>query len=136
MIIKFLIGRVCMEQKIVVSGVLLRDGQALVVRRSMDEKFLPGYFELPGGKVDFGEDVFVALSREFEEEVGFSVEVGEFIRTFSYVTGTRHTVELVFYVHGEGDVTLSEAHSEYAWVSSLDVEVSDEVLATLKKVFE
>lgn len=137
MIIKFLIDTLCMEQKIVMSGVLLRDGQALVVRRSMDKKFLPGSFEFPGGKVDFGEDAFTALSREFEEEVGFSVEVGEFIRTFSYVTGTRHTVELVFYVNGTGDVTLSSAHSEYARVNTSEgFERGDEIGKTLRMIFE
>ena len=43
----------------VVSG----DEKVLLLRRSKKEKFLPGYFELPGGKVDFGENPEKALER-------------------------------------------------------------------------
>jgi len=127
--------RIGMEQKIVVSGVLVHNGKALLVRRSASETFLAGYYEFPGGKVDFGESVQEALVREFSEEVGLTIEVGEFLRSFSYVTGTRHTVELVFFVHGSGEVKLSDAHDDYKWVSGADVKCSDEIRKSLEMVF-
>jgi 8-oxo-dGTP diphosphatase len=36
-----------------------------------------GYYKLPGGGVDPGEDVIEALHREVLEEIGYEVEIGE-----------------------------------------------------------
>ncbi|WP_051272019.1 NUDIX domain-containing protein [Shimazuella kribbensis] len=58
-----------MIQKVVSTGFLMKDNKVLVIQRSQKEKFLPGYYELPGGKVDFGEDPAEALAREFREEL-------------------------------------------------------------------
>lgn len=109
-------------QKIVVSGFLYHQGKVLVIQRSLAETFLPGFFELPGGKVDFGEDPSDALKREFREEVSLDVSVTGPYRTFSYVSdeGRRHTVEIVYFVRldsNEITVRLSPAHTSYQWVN-------------------
>jgi ADP-ribose pyrophosphatase YjhB (NUDIX family) len=38
-------------------------------RRALTKKFLPGVFELPGGHIDFGEDIVVGLKREIMESL-------------------------------------------------------------------
>lgn len=53
---------------------LSKDGKALVMRKSS------GLFDLPGGKVEAGEDLFKALKREMEEEAGLKA------KHFSFVT--------------------------------------------------
>lgn len=54
-------------------GVLLRaDGQLLLTTRPPG-KVYAGYWELPGGKVEAGEDLASALRRELQEEVGITV---------------------------------------------------------------
>lgn len=108
-------------QKIVVTGFLINKGKVLAVKRSEKETFLPGYFELPGGKIDFGETSEEALQREFREEVGIETKVGKPYRTFSYVSGDgdRHTIEIVYLVtpvEENPEITLSEAHTESQWV--------------------
>ena len=72
----------------------------MLIRRSQSETFLPGMYELPGGKVVFGETPRNALVREFREETQIDINVVEPIREFSYTSdnGWRHTVELVFRV--------------------------------------
>lgn len=55
-------------QKITVAGFLCVDDKVLVIRRSEKETYLTGYYELPGGKVDFGEHPKISLEREFLEE--------------------------------------------------------------------
>ncbi len=49
------------------------DGRILIAKRP-DDKHQGGLWEFPGGKVEEGEAVQVALSRELHEELGITVE--------------------------------------------------------------
>lgn len=54
-------------------GILLRpDGRILLGQRP-DDKPWPGWWELPGGKIEAGESVLQALARELDEELGIRV---------------------------------------------------------------
>jgi len=64
-----------MPEKIidVAVGVLLRpDGTVLLGNRPADKPW-PGWWELPGGKLEPGESVLQALTRELKEEIGITV---------------------------------------------------------------
>ena len=62
------------EKRIVVVGAaLLRDGRLLAARRSAPPE-LAGRWELPGGKVEPGEEPEDALVRELREELGVDAE--------------------------------------------------------------
>jgi 8-oxo-dGTP diphosphatase len=135
-----------MIQKVVSTGLLMKDDKVLVIQRSEREKFLPGYYELPGGKVDFGEDPAEALAREFKEEVDLDVKVGNPYHTFSYISenGNRHTVEILYKVSLADEMTkpnikLSEDHSDSKWVGLDQLEqlqLSDEIKSCIKKGFQ
>ena len=76
-------------------GVILRqDGKVLLGDRPMDKPW-PGWWELPGGKIEPGESVIGALGRELNEELGIEV-----VRANLWVTYIHHypttTVRLVF----------------------------------------
>jgi 8-oxo-dGTP diphosphatase len=54
-------------------GVLIdRDGRFLLTSRP-DGKVYAGYWEFPGGKVEAGESIEVALRRELQEELGITI---------------------------------------------------------------
>jgi mutator protein MutT len=55
-----------------VGGVVVRDGQALLIRRGKPP--LLGRWMIPGGTVEVGETLVEALVREMEEETGLRVE--------------------------------------------------------------
>jgi 8-oxo-dGTP diphosphatase len=57
---------------VVVGAALLRDGKVLVAQRAHPPA-LAGLWELPGGKVEPGEDEQAALVRECREELGVEV---------------------------------------------------------------
>lgn len=66
------------EQVIVVASAIIRDGRVLLARRTQPPS-TAGHWEPPGGKVEPGETDSEALRREIMEELGVSIEVGEFI---------------------------------------------------------
>jgi 8-oxo-dGTP pyrophosphatase MutT (NUDIX family) len=65
-----------------VYGILLDNHQRLLVS---DEFIRGGYFtKLPGGGLEFGEGTRDCLKREFMEETGLSVNIGDHIYTTDY----------------------------------------------------
>ena len=55
-------------------GVLLNDNREVLVALRPAQSHQGGLWEFPGGKVEEGESVEHALNREFEEELGISVQ--------------------------------------------------------------
>ena len=55
-------------------GVLLNDDHEVLIALRPAESHQGGLWEFPGGKVEEGESVECALAREFEEELGISVQ--------------------------------------------------------------
>ncbi|MDI3423507.1 (deoxy)nucleoside triphosphate pyrophosphohydrolase [Streptomyces luteolus] len=64
------------ERILVVGGALYAEGRLLAARRSAPAH-LAGRWELPGGKVEPGEDPEQALVRELREELGVEVKLVE-----------------------------------------------------------
>ncbi|MGH8867998.1 MAG: (deoxy)nucleoside triphosphate pyrophosphohydrolase [Actinomycetes bacterium] len=62
--------------RVVGAAILDRDGRLLAAQRSGPPD-LAGRWELPGGKVEPGEDEQAALVRECREELGVEVRLGE-----------------------------------------------------------
>src|SRR5688572_22214989 len=56
----------------------------------------------PGGGIEFGESVPAALEREFLEETGLHIRIGEFLFVCELVAPPLHSVELFFRVTPSG----------------------------------
>ena len=93
-----------------IKGVLLIDGNVLLVRNDRGE------WELPGGRVEPGEDHAETLMREFTEELSLEVAVAERIDSYLFeVIPDRH-VFIVSYgctLAGEFRPQLSDEHNEH-----------------------
>ena len=61
---------------LVACAIIQKDGKVFIARRKPD-KSQGGKWEFPGGKVENGESIKECLVREFEEEFGVILEVGE-----------------------------------------------------------
>jgi 8-oxo-dGTP diphosphatase len=64
----------------VVCGVIQNARGRFLACLRPEGKHLGGKWEFPGGKVDPGESHEAALSRELQEELGISVQVGQALR--------------------------------------------------------
>ena len=54
------------------------------------------FWSPPGGGVEFGETVIEAVKREFKEETGLIVEVGEMLFMNEFIQPPLHAIELFF----------------------------------------
>lgn len=113
-------------------------------KRAETKKFLPGAFELPGGHIDFGEDIVEGLKREIAEEFGMQVGIGDPFGAFTYSNPIKgsHSVEVVYFakfIDPIENVQLnSEDHSEYKWLSEEEIDtdtISGEEYKNIKEGF-
>lgn len=80
-----------------VCGVCIENEQILLVcHRPILGK--NDYWCPPGGGVDAGETAEEALKREFLEETGYKIEVGQLLMTKEFVQAPLHAIELYFSV--------------------------------------
>ncbi len=100
-----------------IAGIIRRQGKFLVGLR-LPTGEMGSRWEFPGGKVDPGEDPHQSIIREFREEMGVTVSIGEKIATVHF-TNRGGEVELSAYeVFMEEDSPrfLTE-HVSVDWVS-------------------
>ena len=94
-------------------------GQILIVKRSSTDPYHAGTWDLPGGRLEPGEDVTGAVKRETQEEVGIGLREPKLIFATSDMRGDV-TKTWVFYseeVPPQWDsVELSDEHDEYKWI--------------------
>lgn len=97
-------------------------------RRAATKKFLPGVYEIPGGHIDFGEDIVEGLKREIEEEFDQQIAVGDPFASFTYTNEIKgsHSIEVVYFAKFKNDVTEitlhPEDHSEYGWFAENELD--------------
>jgi 8-oxo-dGTP diphosphatase len=102
--------------------------KVFLAQRAMTKKFLPGVFEIPGGHIDFGEDVQAGLKREVREELHKDITLGGAFSAFTYMNEVKgaHAIEVTFFaefVGGLDDYILHpDDHMAAGWFSEGEFE--------------
>jgi len=127
-------------KKAVNNIIINQDGKILIIKRATrKEKAYPGLWDLPGGGVEEGETLQEAGTREAMEEIGIKIKPSQ---DYFYV---YHYKDKDLYVYGiisetnSTNVTLSEAHTDFKWISKdeyKNFEYTPSVGATIKEFFE
>lgn len=81
--------------RIRVCGLLYREDKLLLIKHQMDDYYL---WAPPGGGIEFGESVEETLRREFKEETGLVVEIGDFLFLTEHLKPPLHAIELFYQV--------------------------------------
>ena len=92
-----------------IKGVCLVGAKVVLLKNERDE------WELPGGRLEAGEDPVPALKRELEEELGIAGEIGDLLDCWRYpVLPTREVLIVTFGVlpMAERELQLSNEHTE------------------------
>lgn len=105
------------------------DGQKLfMAKRALTKKFMPGVLELPGGHVDYGEEMIEGLIREVQEEFQMNIQVGDPFAVFTYMNHVKqsHSIEVIYFAQFTNpieNITFNpEDHSEFVWILEKDLD--------------
>ncbi|NPA06962.1 MAG: A/G-specific adenine glycosylase [Chloroflexi bacterium] len=99
----------------VVAGVWLQRDRVLLARRPA-HAMLGGLWEFPGGKVEPGETHAQALRREWQEELGVDIEVGEKLGTFKHAYSHFRITLYAYYVRAVHGEPIPRQHDALAYV--------------------
>jgi len=97
---------------------ILRDGRLLLVKRLKDPE--AGHWNLPGGKVEFGEHAADAAQREIAEELGVEIVVTRLLGVVEILGEGHHWVSPIFaatILAGEPVNAEPDKHAAILWAA-------------------
>ncbi len=130
--------------QVCICGAIKRDDEYLMVKRSLDDEDCAGFWEMPSGKLEFGESVEQGLQREIFEEVGIDINpfqkqiIGISEYSSEKPEGTKYSVQLNYVIEvptKDLPIKLSEEHTDYVWATR-DSEYVDEFIAEIIDAIE
>ncbi|HSK95674.1 MAG TPA: NUDIX domain-containing protein [Euzebyales bacterium] len=99
--------------EVAVGAVLVRDGRLLLVRRGRGVG--AGRWSLPGGRVEPGETLAAALTRELREETGLTARIGDLCGIAERIGDRAHYVILDFWASAEGTPVAGDDAAAVMW---------------------
>lgn len=112
-----------------VKALIIRDNKFLVMHNNGVKADL---WELPGGRMEFGETAEETLKREIMEETGLKVSPIKLLDTWNLIK-VDHQITGIIYLCSleEGEVILSEEHDAFKWINA-----NEESIDTVYDVFK
>ena len=104
--------------QLAVSAAIFRDGKVLLVRRARSPG--KGFYSLPGGRVEFGESLHQALSREVDEETGLKIDIvglAGWREVLPSAGGGGHYLIMSFAARWRAsEPVLNDEHDDFKWL--------------------
>jgi 8-oxo-dGTP diphosphatase len=108
-------------QIIVVVGIVSNEqGEILIAQRTSKQSHA-GYWEFPGGKVEAGETLEIALVRELHEEVNIKPLTISHLQTIEYDYGNRPVQLNFFRVEKFSGTVHGAEQQEIKWIKSSEL---------------
>lgn len=120
-----------MKQLISVRAIIKHKEKTLLVRRANGRKTILGKYELPGGKLGYGEQPEDALRRYLKDDTGLNVQTAQLFDVLTYIDHDDRDIQYTFILYlvalGEGGdkVTLSLNYDKYLWRKIQEVDQSE-----------
>ena len=116
------------------SAVLILDDKdrALILKRSMKSRWMPGKWGLPGGKVEKSENSLGAVIRETKEETDLDLEPVDMKRLEEF---SNKVVDMFYASAYTGEVRIDFEHDDFEWITRADIESYD-TTPNLVEVFD
>jgi len=110
--------REAMESRIAVKSFIVNGNQELLLlKRSDDNPHAPGVWEVPGGRLEIGENPFEGLKRETREEANIDIEILNPLRIHHFVRDDKQRITMITFLCKpiSADVSISKEHTDFSW---------------------
>lgn len=124
-----------MKQRISVRAIVRSTEKTLLLRRSGGRQSIAGKYELPGGKLGYGEQPEDALARHLKETLGVTARTSQLFDVLTYIDPDDRDIQYVFILYlvsieGGGRLSLSNKYSQYIWRRMSDIQQSTMTAST------
>ncbi len=101
-----------------VKAFIVKENKLLLLKRRPNDVHKPGEWDIPGGRLDLGEDPFEGLKRETKEEIDCDIEIIMPIDVHFFTRGDGQKIQMTIFICKpiNENIKLSEEHTEYQWV--------------------
>lgn len=121
---------------IAVKAIIKKDGKYLVLFKSENEDINPNEIDIPGGRIEFGENAEDCLIREIQEEVNLGIEIEKPSKVWHIMKDDLHLVGITFLANYlSGEIKLSGEHNKYKWLSKNQI-INSNYPEWIKKEFK
>lgn len=107
-----------MSASLAVKSFIVDNDKLLVIKRRLNDIQKPGIWEIPGGRLNLGEDPHKGLKRETKEETNLDIEIVKPLNVRYFTRDDNQTITLIIFLCKplHKNVKLSEEHIEYDWI--------------------
>ncbi len=122
-------------------AIIVKSGKILILRRTGKEDCFKDMWDIPGGKINFGETPEEALRREIKEETNLEVEIIKPVRVWSFFKNNGNTQVIgvtILCRYKKGKVKLGKEHDEFRWIKPEEIEnynVHEGIKEDIKEAF-
>lgn len=120
-----------MRQRLSVRAIINEEGKALLLKRNSGRASILGKYELPGGKLAYGEQPEDALRRYLHDDAGLHIQSSTLFDAVTYIDHDDKSIQygvivyLVTLARQRHPMRLSGNYSKYKWQSMLNVRQSE-----------
>ena len=115
-----------MNQRIAVRAIIRVNEKILLLKRSSGRPSIYGRYELPGGKLEYGEQPEDALHRFIQRDTGMTVKVAQLFDVLTYIDRDDRDLQYVIILYvvslESGKIHLSEAYDSYMWKKMSEIQ--------------
>lgn len=115
-------------QAITAVAFIYNKGKLFVAKRASTKKYKPDIFEMPGGHIEYGEDIVEGLKREIKEKLHIDIKIDDPYYALTYIDpiNNKHYVEVVYFAPLPRPLPKikinPQDHSEYKWITADEIE--------------
>lgn len=113
-----------MKQKLSVRAIIVEDAKMLLLKRSSGRETILGKYELPGGKMAYGEQPEDALRRYLHDDAGLHIQSAKLFDAVAYIDHDDRDIQYGVLVYTvvlsaqKHPMKLSGNYNKYKWYSS------------------
>jgi 8-oxo-dGTP diphosphatase len=108
---------------VAVKAIIKKDTSFLVLLKSESEEVNPNTYDIPGGRIEYGENPENAIHREVLEETNLTIEILTPINTWSFIKKDGVQLVGITYLceYKSGKILLSKEHKSYSWMTKKEI---------------